>query len=92
VAENQEEVARQVEDIMARTNGALDWSKAMNCKFSIAKTVFMLLTRKHEPNPFGQPKTRLVTRPSISIDGTTIRPAKSTCFLGLIINQELWFQ
>jgi hypothetical protein len=92
IADDDEEAAGKVESIMAQAGGALDWGLNANCHFGIAKTVFMVLSRKREPNPDGRAKTRPITRPEIMVDGLRIQPSRSARLLGIIIDQELRFQ
>jgi hypothetical protein len=44
IADDNEEAAGKVENIMARAGGALDWGLKANCHFRIAKMVYMILT------------------------------------------------
>ena len=83
---------KKLENIMARDGGALEWAKAHECQFTLNKFGLIGFTRKREPDPTHARRTRLVTRPSITIRGHTINPTEAHKYLGVLVDQELRFK
>ena len=68
-----------LEDMMTRTDGAMDWAKDHNSNFEISKLTLMDFTHRNKK----------LDRPSLRIGDTTIEPSTSTKYLGIYLNQHL---
>jgi Reverse transcriptase (RNA-dependent DNA polymerase) len=88
-----EEANERLERMMEREGGALDWAQEANCEFEISKFALVGFSRKMTPKPFEIRRKQPAPRYSITIRGKTIKPSRSTKFLGIIIEQSLsWME
>ncbi|OJA12244.1 hypothetical protein AZE42_13638 [Rhizopogon vesiculosus] len=67
-----------LEDMLERPGGAYEWSRAHNSRFETSKFALM---------DFSMNRTK--ERPDMQIQGSTIHPTATHCFLGVIMDQEL---
>ena len=86
------EAFSKLEQIMTRDGGALEWSQKSKCRYALNKFGLMGFTRRREADHSGTKKTKPAMRPNINLPGQTIRLSASHKFLGVILDQELWFK
>lgn len=87
--DSMEVAARKVEDMMRRRRGASEWAETHHSIYEIKKFVRMGFTRRRERDRQRQGKTKPATRPSIKVNGTSIKMETVHKFLGVILDQEL---
>ena len=78
--------------MMTRSGGRLEWSNTHQCKFVVNKFGIMGLTRRGELDPSGNKKTRPVQRWPIFLQGIKVLAIAMHKFLGVLIDQELWWK
>lgn len=84
-----EKTHAKLKNIMEREGGVFEWAAGHNCKFGINKFQLIDMTRRREPDPSGQGKTRPASRPDLVVGNHRI-PSKLTAkFLGVTIDREL---
>ena len=79
-------------DMMECPGSGLDWSHTHHCNFTMDEFRVMGLTRKQEPDQGGRACTRLVQRLPIFLSRAEIPVVYMHKFLGVLIDQELWWK
>jgi len=74
-----EEMHHILTDMMTRQGGAIDWAKAHNSSFELMKLA--LIDFAHQ--------NKKVKRKSLELQGVDIKPAGSTRYLGVMLDQNL---
>ena len=78
--------------MMTRNGGGLEWSNTYQCEFAVNKFGIMGLMRKREPDPSGNMKTKPIQRRPIFLQGIKVPVVTTHKFLGVIMDQELWWK
>ena len=84
-------VVTKVQNIWTRPAGVKEWSQLHHSHFGIEKFGLLGATRRREADPQRPGKTKRIARPSIIINGHTIRPTTSVKYLGVLMDKELRF-
>ena len=79
----------KLSDMMTREGGGQDWSKLHNSKFEMSKLTLVGFSRRCVQDPTCPRKMTAEHRPNLSLCGTSIKPAESHKFLGVVFDQEL---
>jgi len=73
------EAHKSLTDMMMREGGAMDWAKSHNSSFELSKLALMDFAHQ----------AKKVVRAPIQLQGIDIKPAASTKYLGVILDQNL---
>src|SRR6266481_1308585 len=79
-----EEAYGRLGDMMMRTGGGQAWSEEHNSRFEMSKLMLVGFSRRQAPDPQRPGKTMPEIRLALMIGNTTIRPAASHKFLGVL--------
>ena len=82
----------KVKQMMVRLGGRLNWVATHQSDFMIDKFSIMGLTSRREQNLLGAPKTRPMQLHLIFLQGVKVLVVANHKFLGVIIDQELWWK
>ena len=75
-----EQAHSAINDMMIRAGGAFNWSEAHNSSFETSKSVLMDFTW-----------SRTAMCMPMQVKGTTLSPQPTHRFLGVLMDQELWW-
>jgi hypothetical protein len=85
------DIADKMTEVLQREEGAGDWSDIHECLYALDKFGWMILTRRCKEALNGPKRTRLIRMPAINIKDKSIKPKETHKFLGVMMDQELWF-
>src|SRR6266481_4766709 len=71
---------QRLKQMMVRAGGTVEWSGMHNSPFKTTKSVLVDFTR-----------SKTVVRPSMMLSGVTLSPQPTHRFLGVQVDQELWW-
>jgi len=86
------ETHRKLKEMMEREGGILEWARRHNCTFGIEKFQLLDAGRKTITNPLGTGKRIPMQRPTLLIAGQRIKPVAHVKFLGINIDQGLYWK
>ena len=86
------ETHRKLKEMMEREGGVLEWARTHNCSFGIEKFQLLDAGRKTMSNPLGTGKRVPIPRPTLVVAGQRIKPVSHVKFLGIHIDQGLWWK
>lgn len=78
----------KIKYIMEKEGGCMQWSQDHNSQFKSSKSVIIDCSRTRVTDSTTRKKI-LTPQPDITIGGLTIKPSRSSKYLGVIIDQEL---
>ena len=81
----------KLSDMMTQEGGGQDWSKLHNSKFKMSKLTLVGFSHWHVQDPARLGKLKAEPWPNLSLCGTDIKLAESHKFLGVVFDQELWW-
>ena len=79
----------KLSNMMTQEGGGQDWSKLHNSKFEMSKLTLVGFSYQCVQDPTRPGKLKAEHWPNLSLCGTSIKPAESHKFLGVVFNQKL---
>ena len=89
IGKDLEESTRQLEHMMIKEDGTLQWGKGHNSKFEVTKSVVLHATRRTQLD-LRKGRGRIpINKPPLQIEGQQIQAVNSFKYLGVKINTQL---